>query len=268
MSSVGSVSTSGKDWVLTRPRDLPSGGEFAVRAVAQAPLAVPHRGLYRADVHRAGRAGPGRDAHHDPAAGGAGRSCGGRPGSVRGRRRARGVVADGAARGRGPGRGRAGRAGTGEGARQLWRSAVSPQPAASTSTARLPCPSVGSGTSRVVLGRSPWRLHSPTEPLILKRAGLGSCMHASRVVRGDAVQCACRRSGDNSPGLPDLVDTASQPRPRRRCRRGGVESFPRPSGERPGQARSPGGDQPRQGSSDPDPRRLIKLEKAQCPASR
>jgi transposase len=26
----GSVSTSGKDWVLTRPHDLPSGGEFAV----------------------------------------------------------------------------------------------------------------------------------------------------------------------------------------------------------------------------------------------
>ena len=26
----GSLSTSGKDWVLTRPRDLPCGGEFAL----------------------------------------------------------------------------------------------------------------------------------------------------------------------------------------------------------------------------------------------
>ena len=36
------VSTSGKDWVLTRPRDLPCGGGVGRGAVAQAALAVPH----------------------------------------------------------------------------------------------------------------------------------------------------------------------------------------------------------------------------------
>ena len=39
-------------------------------AVAQAALAVSHCGMSAADVHRAGRAGAGRDAHDDPAAGG------------------------------------------------------------------------------------------------------------------------------------------------------------------------------------------------------
>ena len=93
------VSTSGKDWVLTRPHDLPcGGGQVAVQwrkrrwrcRTAVCPRAV---------VHRAGRPGAGRDAHHDPAAGGARGGGRGRPGPVRGRRGARGVVADGAARG-------------------------------------------------------------------------------------------------------------------------------------------------------------------------
>ena len=79
-------------------------------AVAQAALAVPHRGLSAAVVHRAGRPGAGRDAHDDSAAGGARGGGRGRPGPVRGRCRARGVVADGAARGRRARRGRAGRA--------------------------------------------------------------------------------------------------------------------------------------------------------------
>ena len=38
------------------------------RAVAQAAVAVPHRGLSARVVHRAGCAGAGRDAHDDPAA--------------------------------------------------------------------------------------------------------------------------------------------------------------------------------------------------------
>jgi hypothetical protein len=62
-------STSGKDWVLTRPHDLPCGGEVRGRAVAQAALAVSCRGLSTTDVHRAGRAGAGGDADDDAAAG-------------------------------------------------------------------------------------------------------------------------------------------------------------------------------------------------------
>ena len=76
-------------------------------AVAQAAMAVPHRRVPAADVHRAGRAGAGRDAHDDPAAGGARGGGRGRPRSVRGRGGAPGVVADGATRGGGPRRGRA-----------------------------------------------------------------------------------------------------------------------------------------------------------------
>jgi transposase len=41
----GQVSTSGKEWVLTRPRDLPVGGGRGVAAMAQAALALPHRDL-------------------------------------------------------------------------------------------------------------------------------------------------------------------------------------------------------------------------------
>ena len=54
------VSTSGKDWVLTRPRDLPCGGRVRGGAVAQAALAVPHRGLCR------GRRSPSRSPRCRP----------------------------------------------------------------------------------------------------------------------------------------------------------------------------------------------------------
>jgi transposase len=64
------VSSSGKEWVLTRPHDVPSGGG-AVLLMAQAALAVPHRGVSTADVYRAGRAGAGGDADDDPVARGA-----------------------------------------------------------------------------------------------------------------------------------------------------------------------------------------------------
>jgi hypothetical protein len=45
------VSTSGKDWVLTRPHDLPCGGGAGRGAVAQAAVAVSHRGLSSRVVH-------------------------------------------------------------------------------------------------------------------------------------------------------------------------------------------------------------------------
>jgi hypothetical protein len=94
-------SASGKDWVLTRPRDVPSGGgQVAVQWRKR-------RWRCRTEVcprvvHRAGCAGAGRDADHHAAVG---RACGGgrgRSASVRGRCVAWGVVADGAACGGDP----------------------------------------------------------------------------------------------------------------------------------------------------------------------
>ena len=49
------VSSSGKEWALTRPRDLPVGGTAVLLGVAQAPLALPHPGLSAGELHRAGR---------------------------------------------------------------------------------------------------------------------------------------------------------------------------------------------------------------------
>ena len=92
------------------PAAGPAVRRVDVGAVAQAALALPRRALSTADVHRAGGAGTGRDANHDPAAQGAGGGRGGRARSVRGRRGPRGVVANGATRGGGPRCGRACRA--------------------------------------------------------------------------------------------------------------------------------------------------------------
>jgi hypothetical protein len=74
----GVVSTSGKEWALTRPRDAPCGGGSVVVAVAQAALAVSHVAVSTADVYRAGCAGARGDAHDVPVAGGAGRGGRGR----------------------------------------------------------------------------------------------------------------------------------------------------------------------------------------------
>ena len=93
------VSTSGKDWVLTRPHDLPCGGGQVAVQWRKRRWRCRTAGLCAAVVHRAGRPGAGRDADHDQAADRARGGGRGRPGSVRGRRGARGVVADGAARG-------------------------------------------------------------------------------------------------------------------------------------------------------------------------
>jgi transposase len=48
----GQVSTSGKEWTLTRPRDLPVGGEPVLLGVAQAALAVSDRGVSAAELHQ------------------------------------------------------------------------------------------------------------------------------------------------------------------------------------------------------------------------
>ena len=110
------VSTSGKDWVLTRPRDLPCGGGFAVVLWRKRRWRCRNVDCDRQTFHRAGRPGAGRDAHHHSAAGSARGRGGGRPGPVRGRCCASGVVADGATGGRRARRGRVGRAGADDGA--------------------------------------------------------------------------------------------------------------------------------------------------------
>ena len=63
------VSTSGKDWVLTRPHDLPCGGGQVAVQWRKRRWRCRTAGVCAAVVHRAGRAGPGRDADHDAGCG-------------------------------------------------------------------------------------------------------------------------------------------------------------------------------------------------------
>lgn len=45
------LSTSAKEWALTRPKDLPCGGGPVLLQVAQAAVALPDVGLSGADAH-------------------------------------------------------------------------------------------------------------------------------------------------------------------------------------------------------------------------
>ena len=62
------VSTSGKEWVLTRPKDLPCGGEFAALQWRKRRWRCRTEGCARQMFTEQLAQVPGRDAHHDPAA--------------------------------------------------------------------------------------------------------------------------------------------------------------------------------------------------------
>jgi len=61
--------------------------------------------------------------------------------------------------------------------------------------------------------RSPVRPRDRLETQASQLGDLDIGIHASRVVRRDVVQARCRRSGDNSPGSPNLVDPAPRREP-------------------------------------------------------
>ena len=182
------VSTSGKDWVLTRPHDLPcGGGQVAVQwrkrrwrcrtaactrqsfteQVAQVPA-----GMRTTTRLRSGARGGGR----------------GRPRSVRGRRGARGVVADGAARGGRPRRGRAGRAGAGAGVGH----GRDPVRAAAVAARRATTTTAGSGGRARIRGRP----GSSTSPVSRPCWGRSTAAPAPRCRPGWPP--APRRSGPGS----------------------------------------------------------------------
>ena len=58
--------------------------------------------------------------------------------------------------------------------------------------------------------RSPVRLRDRVETQALQQGDLDIGVHASSIVRRYVVQARCRRSGDNSPGSPNLVDPAAR----------------------------------------------------------
>ena len=109
-----------------------------------------------------------------------------------------------------------------------------------TDVAHLPCTSVGSVVARVVPCRSPVWLRRPCRAVgrWSGRARQLAFMRRESCVE-DVVQGAVRRSGDNSPGLPNLVDTAARRRPMPSWSRWWIESFPRRSEGRPGQVGFP-----------------------------
>jgi transposase len=92
----GQVSTSGKEWTLTRPRDLPVGGtavllQWRKRRRRCRTTDCPRESF----TEQVPEVRPGAD--HDPAAGAAGHGGRGRPMPGRGGRDVRGVLADRAA---------------------------------------------------------------------------------------------------------------------------------------------------------------------------
>ena len=98
----GVFSSARKGVVVTRPKDLPYGRVAAAGALAQEQVAVPGASLPAAVVHRIDRGSPGGGAYDRPAAAGGRRRGGRQPVCPRGGGQPWAVLADRAARGRGP----------------------------------------------------------------------------------------------------------------------------------------------------------------------